>query len=265
MIIDLSLSIDETSVEVHPIAIDRIGHKQGVNHLNWVLMSRTLIGKIKFILGQRIIGPDEVPDEEFLSLETVHAPVHMGTHVDFTYHYGSESEGKPSKMINDLPLEWCYCDGVVLDFTHKKHPEVITRQDIISVLKKINYTLKPMDIVLLHTGADKFFGKKEYLTSYVGVSPEATEYLIDHGIKVMGIDALGFDRPFKDIFKDFLKTRDKNLLYPSHMLGRKKEYAHIERLAHLDKLPKPFGFKVICFPVKIKDVGAAWARVVAIV
>lgn len=265
MIIDLSLSIDENAFEAHPIRIERIGHKHGIEHLNWVLMSKTLKGKIKYFLGQRIIKPCEVPDEEFLSLEMVYCAVHMGTHVDFTYHYGSKSQGKPSKKINDLPLEWCYADAVVLDFSYKKYLDIIKKDDIIEALKKINYNLKPMDIVLIRTDSDKFFGKREYLTSYVGMSAQATEYLLDAGIKVIGIDTLGLDRPFKDIFRDFQKTHDKNLLYPCHILGRKKEYAHIERLANLDKIPKPFGFKVICFPVKIKDCGAAWCRAVAIV
>ncbi|MDP2940356.1 MAG: cyclase family protein [Candidatus Omnitrophota bacterium] len=265
MIIDLSLPIDEKAFEAHPIRIERIDHKQGVKHLNWVLMSKSVLGRIKYFLGQRIIRKTEIPDQEFLSLEMVYAAVHMGTHVDFTYHYGSKSEGKPSKKINDLPLEWCYSDGVVLDFSHKKYPQIISKADITEALRKVNYELKPMDIVLIRTDSDKFFGKKEYLTSYVGMSREATEYLIDQGIKVIGIDTLGLDRPFKDIFRDFQNTRDKNLLYPCHMLGRIKEYAHIERLANLDKLPKQFGFKVICFPIKIKDVGAAWSRVVAVV
>lgn len=89
---DLSLSIDEHSFEVHPFGIDRISHTEGVKHLNWVMLKRTLWGK--FFLGKRIIKPEDLPDGEFLSLETVHCPVHIGTHVDYTFHYGTLSEGK---------------------------------------------------------------------------------------------------------------------------------------------------------------------------
>jgi kynurenine formamidase len=64
---------------------------------------------------------------------------------------------------------------------------------------------------------------------------------------------------------DYFRTKDNSYLWPSHLFGRKKEYCHIERLANLDKLPKPYGFKIACFPVKIKKVGASWARVVAII
>ncbi len=54
------------------------------------------------------------------------------------------------------------------------------------------------------------------------------------------------------------------MLWGAHFVGKDKEYSHIEKLANLDKLPKPFGFKVACFPVKLTGGSAGWARVVAI-
>ncbi|MBL7130215.1 MAG: cyclase family protein [Candidatus Omnitrophica bacterium] len=263
-IIDLSLPIDDTLKETHAAKIDRISHAEGVKHLNWVLMSKMPDGIERFNKGERLVNPEDVPDEELLSLEIVHSSVHMGTHVDAPFHYGSKCEGKPSRYINDLPLEWCYSDGVVLDFRYKKYPDVIDKQDVIDALKKINYKLEPFDIVLFNTGADKFVGTPEYVTQYVGVVPAAVEYLLDSGIKMMGIDTLGLDRPCPEMFKEFLKTKDKSILWPSHFLGRRREFAHMERLANLDKIPKPFGFKVCCFPVKVREAGAGWSRVVAI-
>lgn len=264
-IIDLSLPIDDTLKETHAAKIERINHKQGIEHLNWVLMSKEPNGQQWFDKGHRLIKPEDVPDEELLSLEIVHSSVHMGTHLDAPFHYGSKCEGRTSKYINDLPLEWCYADGVVLDFRHKKYPETIKKQDVITALDKIKYKLKPMDIVLINTGADRKIGKPQYVDNYVGMEPEAVEYILDQGIKMIGIDTLGLDRPCQDMFKEFLKTKDKSLLWPSHFLGRKREFAHMERLANLDKILKPFGFKVCCFPVKIRNVGAGWARVVAII
>lgn len=263
-IIDLSLPIDDTLKETHAAKIDRISHAEGVKHLNWVLMSKQLGGEERFNNGERLIKPEEVPDAELLSLEIVHASVHMGTHVDAPFHYGSICEGKQSKYINDLPLEWCYGDGVVLDFIHKRYPEMIRKNDVIAALEKINYQLKPMDIVLIRTGADKFIGTPDYINKYIGMEPEAVEHILDQGIKMIGIDTLGLDRPCFEMFKEFLVTKDKSLLWPSHFLGRRREFAHMERLANLDKIPKPFGFTVSCFPVKVRDAGAGWARVVAI-
>lgn len=262
-IIDLSLPIDEKAFEVHRVGIERVDHKAGVEKFNRLIMGKTLVGKIKYALGRRIVRKKDLPDEEFLSLEIVHAPVHVGTHLDYSFHYGSQSEGRPAKTAEQIPVEWCYADGVKIDFTHKKPNETINRQDIEGGLKKINYTLKPQDIVLLATGADKLYGSPRYFTDYPGVDISAIDYLLDRGVKIFGVDTMGIDRPYRFMLQEFFETKDPKKLYPAHFYGRKREYAHIERLANLDKLPA-FGFKISCFPVRIKNTGAAWARVVAI-
>lgn len=264
MIIDLSLPIDDTLVETHDATIDRISHAEGVEHFNWVVMNKQPNGQARFDKGERVATADEIPDGEMLSLEIVHSSVHMGTHVDAPFHYGSMCEGKPAKTIMDVPLEWCYGNGVLLDFTHMKFPEVITKDHVSKALEKINYTLKPMDIVLLYTGGDKQLGTEDYIHKYVGCMPDAIEYLLDQGIKMMGIDTIGLDRPCFGMFKEFLETKDKSKIWPSHFLGRRREYCHMERLGNLGAIPQPFGFKVSCLPVKVRNAGAGWSRVVAI-
>jgi kynurenine formamidase len=261
-IIDLSTSIDDKAFEVHKVEIERVGHAAGVEKFNRVIMGKTWQGKIKYLLGQRILRKEDLPDEEFLSLEVVHAPVHVGTHLDYSFHYGSRSEGRASKTAEEIPLESCYCDAVRLDVTHKKPNEVISAQDVKAALAKTGYHLKKNDIVLFYTGADRFIGTPKYFTDYPGVDPSTIDYLLDQGVKIFGVDTMGIDRPYKFMLKEFLEN--KKPLYPAHFHGRKREFIHIERLANLGSLPD-FGFKVICFPVKIKKTGAAWARVVAIV
>ena len=262
-IIDLSLPIDETAFEVHKVDIQRISHKAGVEKFNRVIMGKTLLGRIKYALGQRIVKKEQLPDEEFLSLEIVRAPVHVGTHLDYSFHYGSKSENRPSKTADEIPLEYCFQAGVKLDLRHKKPNEVIKDQDLRESLEKINYQLKPLDIVLLQTGADKLYGRPEYFSDYPGVDPSAIEYLLDKGVKIFGVDTMGIDRPYRFMLAEFLKTKDPKKFYPAHFYGRQKEFIHIERLANLEKLPGT-GFKVLCFPVRIRNTGAAWSRVVAL-
>ncbi len=264
-IIDLSLPIDDTLVETHDAKIDRISHAEGVEHFNWVVMSKQPGGEERFRQGERVATKEEIPGGEMLSLEIVHASVHMGSHVDAPFHYGSTCEGKPAKTIMEVPLEWCYGNGVRLDFTHLKYPEVIERKHIEEALKKINYKLKPMDIVLIWTGGDKFLGTDDYVNKYVGMMPEAVEYLLDQGIKMMGIDTIGLDRPCFNMFKDFLSTKDKSKIWPSHFLGRRREFCHMERLGNLGAIPKSHGFTLSCLPVKVRNAGAGWARVVALI
>ncbi len=262
--IDLSLPIDERNPEAHPIRIDRLAHQHGVKHLNWIMMRKSFKGLVSYLLGKRIIKSRDLPDQEFLSLEMVYCSVHTGTHVDAPFHFGTKCKGSAARKINELPLDWFYGNGVVLDMTHKKPAEAISKADVTDALSKINYRLKEKDIVLLRSGADKYFGTRDYMTKFCGVAAEAIEYILAQGVKVIGIDSLGFDRPYPAMMKDFLTRKDASVLWPAHFCGRKHEYAHIERLANLDRIPQAYGFKVACFPIKISDAGASFARVVAI-
>jgi len=255
-IIDLSLGIDESAPEPFPVEIVRVTHEDGPSK----------IGSRFPPPGEdtKPIGPDCFPDGMFISHETVKASVHCGTHVDAPLHFGPTTEGRPAKSISELPLEWLYGDAAVLDMTHKEHGGSITAEDIAGALEKMPAKVRPGDIVLIHTGADRFFGTSEYFTNYAGMSPEATEFLINIGVRTIGIDSPGLDRPSQSMVEDYFRTGDGSVLWPSHMLGRRREYIHIERLANLDKLPGQ-GFRFACFPVKINGVGASWARAVAII
>ncbi|OQB12927.1 MAG: Kynurenine formamidase [Candidatus Omnitrophica bacterium ADurb.Bin205] len=264
-IIDLSLPIDEKGFEVHKVDIERITHKAGVEKFNRVIMGKTLRGKIGYLLGRRILKPVDLPDGEFLSLEIVHSPVHVGTHLDYSFHYGTRSEGRESKTADEIPLEYCYQNAVRLDLRHKKAAEEITAEDLETALKKEDYILKPFDIILIWTGADKFYGTPRYFTDYPGIGTTAIDFIIDHGVKIFGVDTMGIDRPYKFMLKEFIDSKDPAKFYPAHFYGRKREFIHIERLGNLESLPRASGFKVACFPVRIRQTGAAWSRVVALV
>ncbi len=261
-IVDLSLPIDDEAFEVHKVEIERVSHKAGVEKFNRVLLSRTLKDRLAYVLGKRIVRKEDLPDGEFLSLETVHASVHIGTHLDYSFHYGSKSEGRQSKTAEEIPLEWCIQNGVRLDFTNKQAGEVITAREVKQALERIGYVLRPLNIVLFYTGADKFFGRPQYFTNYPAIDTSSIDFLLDSGVKIFGVDTMSIDRPYKFMIKEFMETKDPAKLYPAHFYGRKREFIHIERLANLGSLPDS-GFKVHCLPVKIKQTGAAWARVAA--
>ena len=208
---------------------------------------------------------EDLPQGLGWATDTLTLGTHAGTHVDAPWHYAPTSEGKKSRTIDEMPLEWFYGDGVVLDMRHKPRGSAVTVDDFKEALKKINYTLKPGDIVLVQTGTDQYWGKPEYFDAGCGMTRESTLWLIEQGVRVMGTDAWGWDRPFWAIREDFQKSKDSRIIWGGHYAGIEKEYCHIEKLANLDKLPKPFGFKVACFPVKITGGSAGWARVVAII
>ena len=117
-------------------------------------------------------------------------------------------------------------------------------------------------IVLIRTGRDQFNGTKDFHKKGTGMSAAATEWLIDQGIKVMGIDAWGWDLPLPYMIEQAKANNDAEYFWEAHLVGQRKEYCHIEQLVNLDALPLS-GFKVAVFPLKIVGASAAPARVVA--
>ena len=177
---------------------------------------------------------------------------HVGTHIDALKHLRADAGGPES-----IPLEYCYGDGVVLDFRHKEKGAGITAAEVQQKLARIDYTLKPLDIVLIHTGAGAYQHEDRYLTDHCGMTREATLWLIDQGIKVMGIDAITFDPPVWAMF-------ERKQFWEAHRVMLEREYYHLENLTNLDKLP-PYGFKLAVFPIKWTGTTAAPVRAVAIV
>lgn len=198
------------------------------------------------------------------AIEEIQAITHTGTHVDAPYHYGPNSEGRPARRIDQIPLEWCYAPGVVLDMRHKPAGAFITPDDLEQALDKIDYRLQPLDIVLLQTGADKRLDSAEYFAQ-PGLGREGTLWLVEQGVRVIGIDAYTLDRPFTNMAEDYRRTGDGRFIWPAHFAGIEREYCQIEKLANLDQIPRPHGFFVSCLPVKIKDASAGWCRAVALV
>jgi kynurenine formamidase len=187
---------------------------------------------------------------------------HGTTHVDAPYHYNSTIQGEPAQTIDEMPLDWYFNDGVVLDMTHLIDGEVMSAQDAEEALERIGYSLKERDIVLVRTGCDQYYGQADYMTHGGGATAEATHWLYDQGVRVMGIDAWGWDRPLHLQAQDALEKNEPGIFWEAHQCDL--AYSQIERLTNLDKLP-PFGFKVACFPLKIKGGSGAPARVVAII
>jgi kynurenine formamidase len=177
---------------------------------------------------------------------------HIGTHVDSLRHMRADAPGPEG-----IPLEYCYGDGVCLDFRHLPVGSGISVEDVQEALDKIGYQIKPLDIVLIHTGAGKLQETEAYLTEHAGMTAEATIWLIDQGVKMMGIDAVTFDPPVRAMF-------ERKKFWEAHRVMLEREYYHLENMTNLDQLP-PFGFKISVFPVKWVNTTAAPVRAVAIV
>ncbi|NGO70285.1 cyclase family protein [Streptomyces boncukensis] len=243
-LVDLSLATRDTPSEATPVTVELLDHVTGAT-----------------VLG---LTPEDFPDGMAISNETVTLTTHTGTHMDAPLHYGPTSGGRPAKAIDEVPLEWCYGPGVRLDVRHVPPGEGITVEHLTAALGEAGHELAPGDIVMLWTGADALWGSADYLSVFPGLTGKGTAFLAESGVRVIGIDAWGLDRPVPAMIEEYRRTGDNSCLWPAHIYGRTQEYLQLEKLTNLGALPAATGFEVSCFPVAVAGAGAGWTRVVAV-
>jgi kynurenine formamidase len=248
-IVDLSASIEPSPPETpEPLRTDI----EFSDHAAGAAQIETLLGIPKRLLR----------DGEGWATETfTRFGTHNSTHVDAPWHYNSTIAGERAQSIDELPLEWWFGPGVVLDMTAKADGETVEVSDVEEELRRIGHDLGERDIVLVRTGRDAHIRDPGYIALGPGVSAEATRTLWERGVRVMGIDAWGWDAPLHLQAQEALERDEPGIFWAAHQVDL--PYAQIERLVNLGELP-PTGFKVACFPLRIAGASAAPARVVAL-
>jgi kynurenine formamidase len=208
------------------------------------------------------VPPHLLRDGEGWATETfTRFGTHNSTHVDAPRHYNSTIRGERAQAIDELPLDWFLGDGVVLDMTSKADGDAVDVADVEQELARVGHELKELDIVLVHTGRDAHYGDPGYMALGPGVTAAATHWLWDRGVRVMGIDAWGWDRPLWMQAQEAIERDEAGIFWAAHQADL--PYCQIERLVNLGSLP-PTGFQVACFPLRVVGASAAPARVVAI-
>jgi kynurenine formamidase len=215
----------------------------------------------------RVFGCERhhLPDGEGWGEERITINSHIGTHVDAPLHYGSQCEGKPSRTIDQIGLDELFCDALVLDLRELATPgEAISVDALQQALARNGGEVTPGCAVLLRTGMERHSLDDLSYYFYPGMTRAGTLFLAELGAKVLGTDAVGWDRPFLVMRKAFEETRDPSEIWDGHFAGRAREVFIVQQLANLGALP-PNGFKVGFFPIKLAHCSAAPARVVAFV
>lgn len=245
---DLSVALRSDSMETMELDFLRISHAESAR-----LMAKRYGVKVSLF-----------PGGSFFSQERVRLRTHVGTHLDAPIHFYPTAAGQPAKTIDEVPLEWCMGNAVVLDFRHKQPTEPITEYDIAAEFERIGYQAHAGDIVLTHTGGtDHYDDDPGFGESATGMNGGALNYLFRLGVRIMGTDSHTMDMPIPLMTERLLKG-DRAAYFPVHRAGKLIEWTHAEKLAHLDALPQAIGLKVLLFPVKVAGGTGSWIRAVAI-
>lgn len=163
--------------------------------------------------------------------------VHTGTHVDAPFHFLPEG-----KSVDTLSLRALTGRAYVLDL-----PDV----DIITVGVLENSDLPPRTRrLLLKTRNSAYWARqeKEFQTNYVGINPDAAEYLVKRGVKLIGVDYLSV-APFHDP-------------RPTHEIFLKAGVVVVEGL-DLSKISQG-RYTLYCLPLKIEGSDGAPARAILV-
>ena len=162
----------------------------------------------------------------------IQSETHNGTHVEAPYKYSDDGAD-----IASMPVESYMGEAVLCDFAHKGDGEAVTPED----LRKAG--VKSGDIVLIRGGDQR---EEPYLTF------EAIDWLIDTGIKAIGLEGVRHSPPGTPFGKD---DGDGRLLLAG--------IAYLDALTGLDQITRQRVF-LIALPVRMRRVTASWARAIVL-
>jgi len=163
-----------------------------------------------------------------------------GSHVDAPYHFNNQGA-----TIDNVDLHMCMGNAVVINVSHKKAKEEITLSDIEPYADKITSS----EIVLFRTdwyqkaGSDLFY-------EHPFLSEAGGKFLLNQGIKTVGIDAINLDNTGGTEF-------------PIHDAYANSGGLIAENLANLDNIDfeNPF---VVVLPLPLTGCDGSPVRAVAI-
>lgn len=116
---------------------------------------------------------------------TMHLSSHTGTHVDAPAHFL-----KDGLTIDQIQLDRLVGDAVVLDLMHVV--DGITRDDL------IDKNIQKGDIILLKTVNSLTPATGKFTPHFTYLAASGAQYLVEIGIKAVGIDYLGIERSQSD-------------------------------------------------------------------
>ncbi|HEX2916220.1 MAG TPA: cyclase family protein [Chloroflexia bacterium] len=184
----------------------------------------------------RLEKTGEIANGEVSNVTRLLMSTHNGTHMDAPRHFIDGEIG-----IDEVPLDALVGTAYVVDMTHMATH--IGAAD----LEKAGLPEKPERILFKTTNSQLWTSSShEFRRDYIALAPDGAEWLVQHGIKLVGIDYLSIE--------EFEPPRH-NTHYT--LLGK-----HVVVVEGVDlREVEPGEYTIFALPLKIKNGDGAPARV----
>lgn len=127
-------------------------------------------------------------DEDGVSVQEYRAATHVGTHVDAPRHFLPDGA-----TIDELPLDRFAGPGVVLDLERETADEIP-----LSAVRSAAAAaggIRAGDVLLIRTGWGARYDDHERYVRYPWLAADVGDWLLDQGVKLVGVDTVSPDRP----------------------------------------------------------------------
>jgi arylformamidase len=154
----------------------------------WVSLAQPLSNEIPKVRPDWPVSFDavEIPHVDGIvgRITMAEFPVHTGTHIDSPVHLFPGAKG-----IDEYPVDFFLGSGVVLGISAGP-AQVITADD----LRAASPEIREGDIVFLSLGFAQAFNTSEY-HDHPYLSEDAATFLVERGVRIVGMDVLTPDMP----------------------------------------------------------------------
>lgn len=174
---------------------------------------------------------------------------HSGTHIDAPRHFSETGYN-----LSQIPLDVLIGTGVVLDLPKQAMKE-ITTDDLEKAKSK--FGIRRGDSLIINTGWHHRWNEPDYAKKFPGIVKSAAQWLVDNGIKLVGVDWICIDHPSQTDMGDNS--------WASHKIVLSNNIPVIENIG--GDVDKVAGKRVIimALPVRVVDGDGFPVRVVAAV
>jgi kynurenine formamidase len=164
--------------------------------------------------------------------------MHCGTHMDAPFHFFESG-----LTIDQVPLDVCVGPALMFDLRSDIAAGLIEVQH----LKLQEAKIREMRRIIFHTGWSDRWGTLEYFTSHPTFTAEAAQFLVDCGVRLVGVDFPSVDRP----------------PFPAHIVFLGNGVVIVENLTNLTAIKKDV-FNFIVLPLKFTGRDGSPIRAVAL-